>query len=143
MVTIDPYLYCLDFPKYWKKWCIFVLIILWISTMCCISSNLASMKKHSTPMALSVLVDRIISTIYKDGYFMSLFLGFSKAFDTVNHQMLMNKLDKYVFGVLKIHGKIVIWPTVNNSSDAMIIFQQLEQFYIGFRRGQSWDPFCL
>jgi len=66
------------------------------------------MKKHSTPMALSVLVDRIISTIYKDGYFMSLFLGFSKAFDTVNHQMLMNKLDKYVFGVLKIHGKIVI-----------------------------------
>ena len=52
-------------------------------------------KKHFTPIALSVLVDRIISTIDKGRYFMGLFIDFSKVFDTVNHQILLNKLDKY------------------------------------------------
>ena len=50
-------------------------------------------KNHSTSVALSILVDIIISTIDKRRYFMGLFLDFGKAFDTVNHQIyphLMN-----------------------------------------------------
>ena len=35
---------------------------------------------------------------------MGLFLDFSKAFDTVNHQTLLNKLDKYDIRVLQKHG---------------------------------------
>ena len=46
-------------------------------------------------MVLSALVDIIISTIDKGRYCMGLFLDFSKAVDTVNHQILVNKLDKY------------------------------------------------
>jgi len=52
-------------------------------------------KKHSTSMALSILVDKIISTIDKGRNIMGLFLDFSKAFDTVNHRILLNKFDKY------------------------------------------------
>lgn len=52
-------------------------------------------KNYSTTMALSVLVDKIINSIEKGNYLMGLFLDFSKAFDTVNHSILLEKLDKY------------------------------------------------
>ena len=52
-------------------------------------------KNYSTTMALSVLVDKIINSIEKGNYLMGLFLDFSKAFDAVNHSILLEKLDKY------------------------------------------------
>ena len=55
-------------------------------------------------MVLSALVDIIISTIDKGRYFMGLFLDFSKAFDTVSHRMLSNRLDKY-----GIRGLVNTW----------------------------------
>lgn len=53
--------------------------------------------KHSTYMALLTLVDFITSAIDKGEFVLGIFLDFSKAFDTVNHTILLEKL--YFYGI--------------------------------------------
>ena len=50
---------------------------------------------HSTNMALITLIDRISSAIDNGEFVIGVFLDFKKAFDTVNHSILLSKLYKY------------------------------------------------
>ena len=52
-------------------------------------------KKSSTHVALLTFIDKVIEAIEKGEYAIGVFLDFSKAFDTVDHQILLNKLDHY------------------------------------------------
>ena len=47
-------------------------------------------------MALIVLIDKIMKAIDEGDYVIGLFLDFSKAFDTVNHEILLRKLENMV-----------------------------------------------
>ena len=48
---------------------------------------------HSPNLALIILVDKISQALECGEYVLGLFLDFSKAFDTVNHEILFKKLE--------------------------------------------------
>jgi hypothetical protein len=50
---------------------------------------------YSTSMALITLTDKIITAIDKNDITLGTFLDFSKAFDTIDHSILLRKLYKY------------------------------------------------
>ena len=52
-------------------------------------------KSHSTYMALMTLMDNLINFLDKGEYVIGIFLDFSKAFDTVDHGILLQKLSCY------------------------------------------------
>lgn len=54
-------------------------------------------KNHSTNMALLHLVDKVTSALENNEFACSIFLDFSKAFDTINHNIILAKLYKYGF----------------------------------------------
>ena len=51
--------------------------------------------KHSPNLALIYLIDKISTALEKGEYVLGLFLDFSKAFDTVDHAILFEKLEYY------------------------------------------------
>ena len=52
-------------------------------------------EEHSPNLAMIFLVDKISNALDKGEYVLGLFLDFSKAFDTVNHDILFTKLEHY------------------------------------------------
>jgi hypothetical protein len=52
-------------------------------------------EQYSTQMAIITLIDKIISSLEKGNFTIGIFLDFSKAFDTVNHEILLTKLTSY------------------------------------------------
>ena len=61
-------------------------------------------KQHrSTNQALIVLLDKITAALDNGDIVLGMFLDFSKAFDTVDHRILLNKMYKY--GVRGIAAK--------------------------------------
>ena len=50
---------------------------------------------HSSYMALMILMDKLISSLDKGETVIGIFLDFSKAFDTVDHEILLQKLFHY------------------------------------------------
>ena len=59
------------------------------------SSQYGFRKKHSTEMAGLELTDRILKDIYNKDISLAIFMDLSKAFDTLDHQILLNKLKYY------------------------------------------------
>ena len=52
-------------------------------------------KKSSTHVAFLTFINNVIQAIEKGEYTIGVFLDFSKAFDTVDHKILLDKLDHY------------------------------------------------
>ena len=52
-------------------------------------------KFHSTYMALMTLMDKLITALENGEHVIGIFLDFSKAFDTVDHEILLKKMYHY------------------------------------------------
>ena len=63
-------------------------------------------KHHSTTLALIDLIDNISNSLDNKDYTIGVFLDLSKAFDTINHKILLDKLSYY-----GICGLPLIWFT--------------------------------
>ena len=61
-------------------------------------------KSHSTHMALMLLLNKLTDALEQGRCAIGIFLDFSKAFDTVNHEILLSKLDHY-----GIRGNALEW----------------------------------
>ena len=61
-------------------------------------------EKHSTNMALIVMIDKILEAINDGNLVIGLFIDFSKAFDTLDHNILLQKMYKY-----GIRGNCLKW----------------------------------
>ena len=61
-------------------------------------------KRRSTYMALIILMDKITKSLENGEFIIGVFLDFSKAFDTVNHDVLLQKLHHY-----GIRGSALKW----------------------------------
>ena len=61
-------------------------------------------KNHSTYMAIMILLDKLINSIENGEFVVGVYLDFSKAFDTDDHDILLAKL--YHYG---IRGNALLW----------------------------------
>ena len=52
-------------------------------------------QNYSTELALIELSDRIAQAIDKKKFMIGIFVDLSKTFDTLNHEILLNKLEHY------------------------------------------------
>ena len=94
-------------------------------------------KQHSTELAVLEHVDRTIFTLDKDETPINIFLDLSKAFDTLNHTILLNKLHHYgirdgSFNIFKSYlQNRKQYVVINNAkSDTLYITTGVPQGYI-------------
>ena len=92
-------------------------------------------KLNSSYMALMQLIDQRIKSLEKGETVIGVFLDFSKAFDTVDHDILLKKWNIMVLEVVLYLGLKFILQIVNNLSLIMVCLLQLKISDVEYQKG--------
>ncbi len=100
-------------------------------------------KAHSTQLALTLLTDKITQALNNGESCIGMFLDFSKAFNTINHQILTRKLHHY-----GIRGTPLKWfaSYLTDRSQYVQYNKQTSSrktFHVVYHRGLFLDPCCF
>ena len=96
--------------------------------------------KHSTFMALIILIENLVNAMDNGKCAVSIFLDFQKAFDTVDHCILLDKL--YLYGIRGLVGFPVICMIANNWWINVVVNQTLKESNVEFLKCPSLDLYC-
>ena len=119
----DQFQCCLFFLKFLKELCITAYIIDFINTNKLLSKQQFGFRKHhSTKHAVITLIDKLSATLDDGKAVAGCYIDLKKAFDTVNHRILIEKMQ-----LCGIRGHILDWfksylnnrkqfPHVNNTN---------------------------
>ena len=77
-------------------------------------------KNHSTDLILIDITDKILQAISNTLYSAGIFINLSKAFDTVDHLIMLSKLEHYRICVLLLSGSKIISARGNSLSLLMV-----------------------
>jgi hypothetical protein len=69
------------------------------------SSQYGYRPKHSTDLAAAEIIDRLTKLLDTGKKSLAIFIDLSKAFDTLNHNILLRKLEYY--GLLELSLKLI------------------------------------
>ena len=99
---------------------------------------------HSTETTLLHVVNDLLNTMDEDKISVLLLLDLSAAFDTIDHQILLSRLET----VFSIHSTVLQWFrsylwTEINALLSTILLPLLLQSFLVFHRVQCWDLCCL
>ena len=78
-------------------------------------------KHYSTSHALITLVERVTKVLDTGKYIVGVFLDLKKAFNTVNHSILLENLKNMELEATYSNGSKVIYYVENNLLDTMIV----------------------
>ena len=104
LIIIVLYLFCLTYLRSLKKIMYNRLNAYLDKFKILFSYQFGFRNFHSTYMALMTLMDKITKCLENNEHVIGIFLDFSKAFDTVHHDILLQKLS--VYGV---RGNALLW----------------------------------
>ena len=104
LIITDLFLYCVLFQRFLKK-NMYNRVSTFLEIFKMLHQNQYGFrKKSSTYLALLAFVDKVIQVIEKGEYAVGVFLDFSKAFNTVDHDIPLDKSDHY-----GIRGCAISW----------------------------------
>ena len=104
------------------------------------NSQFGFRENHNTTHALLSLIEKVGHAIDKSSHLIGLFLDYSKAFDTINHDILLKKLNHY-----GVRGKALEWFRSYLSNRKQFVFingcySQMENVQCGVPQGSILGP---
>ena len=98
---------------------------------------------YSTGLAMTHLVDSLVTSLDEQNVVLGLFLDFSKAFDTVDHTILFQKLEHYGIRGIALNWFKSYLQIENNMLNLMEPSQIKNTLPVGSHKEVCWGHYCF